>query len=118
MPRDEIRRAPGVDLVDDVANNKYPQPSSATKKDNIECGRMRQSIVFGEHGLDLFVCGDQLLRGAALNAVLIAEYMRNGDAAPPTSEPPKASFDTSVLLPAVAAGAAGLALGMLFAGKK
>ena len=42
-------------------------------KENVQVGRIRQSEVFGEKGIDLFVCGDQLLRGAALNAVLIAE---------------------------------------------
>jgi aspartate-semialdehyde dehydrogenase len=36
---------------------------------------MRQSMIFGAHGLEFFVCGDQLLRGAALNAVLIAEVI-------------------------------------------
>ena len=39
---------------------------------DVEAGRIRQSLIFGTHGLDLFVSGDQLLRGAALNAVLIA----------------------------------------------
>ncbi len=42
---------------------------------NPKVGRIRTSEVFGEHGLDLFVCGDQLLRGAALNAVLIAKEL-------------------------------------------
>jgi aspartate-semialdehyde dehydrogenase len=40
-----------------------------------QVGRIRQSLVFGSHGLDMFVVGDQLLRGAALNAVRIAEEM-------------------------------------------
>lgn len=40
-----------------------------------QVGRIRENDVFGDHGLDLFVCGDQLLRGAALNAVVIAEGM-------------------------------------------
>ena len=48
-------------------------PVTASGKDNVEVGRIRQSLVFGDRGLELFVCGDQLLRGAALNAVLIAE---------------------------------------------
>jgi hypothetical protein len=39
----------------------------------VQVGRIRQSLVFGAKGLDLFVCGDQLLRGAASNAVFIAE---------------------------------------------
>ncbi|EQC37546.1 aspartate-semialdehyde dehydrogenase [Saprolegnia diclina VS20] len=70
-----LRQADGVDVVDEPLANKYPMPLNATSKYNIEVGRVRQSIVFEEHGLDLFVSGDQLLRGAALNAVLIAEYL-------------------------------------------
>ncbi|OQS02836.1 aspartate-semialdehyde dehydrogenase [Thraustotheca clavata] len=70
-----LSKADGVDVVDDPAANKYPMPLNATAKYNIEVGRIRQSIVFDEYGLDLFVSGDQLLRGAALNAVLIAEYL-------------------------------------------
>merc|ERR1711934_930090 len=65
--------APGVVVVDDTSNNVYPMPLTATKKYDVEVGRIRKNDVFGENGLDLFVCGDQLLRGAALNAVLIAE---------------------------------------------
>ncbi len=64
--------APGVDLVDDVSKNRYPMPINAAGKFNIEVGRVRQSLIFGDHGLELFVSGDQLLRGAALNAVEIA----------------------------------------------
>jgi aspartate-semialdehyde dehydrogenase len=48
-------------------------PLTATGQDDCEVGRIRQNLVFGDHGLDLFVCGDQLLKGAALNAVQIAE---------------------------------------------
>lgn len=62
-----------VQVVDNPSENQYPMPISASKKYAVEVGRIRQSLVFGEHGLDFFVCGDQLLRGAALNAVLIAE---------------------------------------------
>jgi aspartate-semialdehyde dehydrogenase len=50
-------------------------PLTASKSYNVEVGRVRQSVVFGEKGLEFFVCGDQLLRGAALNAVLIAEAL-------------------------------------------
>eukprot|EP00636_Phaeomonas_parva_P011963 CAMPEP_0118862266 /NCGR_PEP_ID=MMETSP1163-20130328/7527_1 /TAXON_ID=124430 /ORGANISM="Phaeomonas parva, Strain CCMP2877" /LENGTH=376 /DNA_ID=CAMNT_0006796153 /DNA_START=148 /DNA_END=1278 /DNA_ORIENTATION=+ len=63
----------GVEVVDSVGDNAYPMPLNASGKDDVEVGRVRQSSVFGSRGLDLFVCGDQLLRGAALNAVLIAE---------------------------------------------
>ncbi|RHY27024.1 hypothetical protein DYB32_007107 [Aphanomyces invadans] len=75
ISRELLRQADGVDLVDDPANKVYPMPLNATAKYNVEVGRIRQSVVFDDHGLDLFVSGDQLLRGAALNAVLIAEYI-------------------------------------------
>lgn len=65
--------AAGVKLVDDTANALYPMPLTATGQFDVEVGRVRNNPVFGDHGLDLFVCGDQLLKGAALNAVQIAE---------------------------------------------
>jgi aspartate-semialdehyde dehydrogenase len=65
----------GVDLKDDIAKNVYPMPITATKKYNVEVGRIRQNLVFGDHGLEFFVCGDQILKGAALNAVQIAEKL-------------------------------------------
>jgi len=73
--RELLRGAEGVKVVDDPAQLLYPMPLNATGQDDVEVGRIRQSIVFGDHGLDFFVSGDQLLRGAALNAVLIAERM-------------------------------------------
>merc|ERR1712216_353035 len=76
-PPDEARAllaaSPGVKLADSPSDNVYPMPLTASTKYDVEVGRVRQSEVFGECGLDLFVCGDQLLRGAALNAVLVAE---------------------------------------------
>lgn len=69
-----LRRAPGVELRDDPAERLYPMPLTASGKYDVEVGRIRQSLVF-EGGLDLFVAGDQLLKGAALNAVQIAEYL-------------------------------------------
>jgi aspartate-semialdehyde dehydrogenase len=68
-----LAKAAGVKVVDDPANSLYPMPITATGADDCEVGRVRQSLVFGAHGLDFFVCGDQLLKGAALNAVQIAE---------------------------------------------
>ena len=50
-------------------------PLTATRQWDVEVGRIRENDVFGDKGLDLFVSGDQLLRGAALNAVIIAEMM-------------------------------------------
>jgi aspartate-semialdehyde dehydrogenase len=73
--REVLRAAPGVRVVDDPAQNLYPMPLTATGQDDCEVGRIRQNLVFGDHGLDLFVCGDQLLKGAALNAVQIAELV-------------------------------------------
>jgi len=63
----------GLTLKDDLQNNKYPMPLTATHKYDVEVGRIRKNLVFGDHGLEFFVAGDQLLRGAALNAVEIAE---------------------------------------------
>jgi len=57
--------AAGKELIKVLADRKYP----------VEVGRIRQSQVFKERGIDFFVSGDQLLRGAALNAVLIAEAL-------------------------------------------
>lgn len=68
-----LNAATGVTVVDDIANNLYPMPITASKKYDVEVGRIRKNDVFGDNGLDFFVVGDQLLRGAALNAVLIAE---------------------------------------------
>jgi aspartate-semialdehyde dehydrogenase len=71
--REVLAKAAGVTLVDDPANLKYPMPMTATKQYNVEVGRIRTNLIFGDHGLELFVAGDQLLKGAALNAVQIAE---------------------------------------------
>ncbi len=67
-----LARAPGVELVDDPQNQRYPMPLSATHKWAVEVGRIRKNIAL-DHALDFFVVGDQLLKGAALNAVQIAE---------------------------------------------
>jgi aspartate-semialdehyde dehydrogenase len=68
-----LAEAAGVKLVDDPAEKIYPMPLNATGEFDVEVGRVRQNLVFGKRGLDLFLCGDQLLKGAALNAVQIAE---------------------------------------------
>ena len=73
--RAALAAAPGVKLVDDPAAKLYPMPLTATGQDDVEVGRIRRNDVFGDKGLDLFVCGDQLLKGAALNAVQIAEVL-------------------------------------------
>jgi len=68
--------AEGITVKDDIENNLYPMPITATKKYDVEVGRIRQNLVFGDYGLEFFVCGDQLLKGAALNAVQIAEVLQ------------------------------------------
>jgi aspartate-semialdehyde dehydrogenase len=74
-----LEAAPGVKLVDDPDKLLYPMPLTSTGQYDVEVGRVRKSIAFGDYGLEFFVSGDQLLRGAALNAVLVAEEMdKNG----------------------------------------
>lgn len=81
--REVLANSPGVKLCDDPQNNIYPMPLTATGQYDIEVGRIRKNLVFGNYGLEFFVSGDQLLRGAALNAVLVAEEMiANGSIAP------------------------------------
>jgi aspartate-semialdehyde dehydrogenase len=72
--REVLKNAPGLDVVDDVANNQYPLPLYAAEKDNCEVGRLRLDCAM-ENGLAFWVSGDQLLKGAALNAVQIAEQL-------------------------------------------
>jgi aspartate-semialdehyde dehydrogenase len=74
--RAALESASGVRLVDEPSQKKYPMPLTATGSYDVEVGRLRKSLVFGDNGLDMFIVGDQLLRGAALNAVLIAEVLQ------------------------------------------
>jgi aspartate-semialdehyde dehydrogenase len=69
-----LKKAPGLDLVDEPENKKYPMPLFTSEKDNCEVGRIRKDCAL-DNGLCFWVSGDQLLRGAALNAVLIAEEL-------------------------------------------
>jgi aspartate-semialdehyde dehydrogenase len=69
-----LKKAPGLDLVDEPENRKYPMPLFTSEKDNCEVGRIRKDCAL-DNGLCFWVSGDQLLRGAALNAVLIAEEL-------------------------------------------
>lgn len=71
--RQILEYAEGVEVVDEPSAGRYPMPMNASYKYDVEVGRIRQNLVFGDHGLELFVSGDQLLRGAALNAVEIAK---------------------------------------------
>ncbi len=70
--RETITAAPGIDLNDDIASNGYPLPLELAGRDNCQVGRIRKDCAM-ENGLSFWVAGDQLLKGAALNAVQIAE---------------------------------------------
>jgi len=70
--RDVLAKAPGLLLVDDPAANSYPQPLYVSEQDDCQVGRIRIDCAL-DNGLAFWVAGDQLLKGAALNAVQIAE---------------------------------------------
>mmetsp|Transcript_9545 Transcript_9545/g.28712 ORF Transcript_9545/g.28712 Transcript_9545/m.28712 type:complete len:385 (+) Transcript_9545:164-1318(+) len=67
---------PGVTVLDDRTANRFPMPLDATDQDDVYVGRVRRDISRDdERGLDLFVCGDQIRKGAAQNAVQIAQLL-------------------------------------------
>lgn len=72
--RSALAHAPGLDLVDEPLSNCYPMPLDVAGKDHCQAGRLRLDCAL-ENGLALWVSGDQLLKGAALNAVQIAELL-------------------------------------------
>jgi aspartate-semialdehyde dehydrogenase len=71
--REIFKKTGGIVVKDDIENNIYPMPLTSSTKYDVEVGRIRQNLIFGEHGLEFFVSGDQILKGAALNAVQIGE---------------------------------------------
>ena len=74
--RSALTAAPGVKLVDDAQRNYFPMPKDASGQDPILVGRIRQDLSDPDgHSISMFVAGDQLLKGAALNAVQIAEQL-------------------------------------------
>jgi len=74
--REILSTAPGVRIVDDPERNYFPMPKDATGEDDILVGRIRQDLSDPSgHSISLFAAGDQLLKGAALNAVQIAERL-------------------------------------------
>ncbi len=72
--RELIAAAPGVKLVEDWQSNYFPMPIDATGQDPVLVGRIRQDISH-DCGLELWLCGDQIRKGAALNAIQIAELL-------------------------------------------
>ncbi|MHC4743927.1 MAG: aspartate-semialdehyde dehydrogenase [Planctomycetota bacterium] len=74
--RDLLSTAPGVTVMDDRENNRFPMPIDASGEDDIFVGRIRQDESLPENrGINIWVAGDQLRKGAALNAVQIAEKL-------------------------------------------
>ncbi len=74
--RDVLAASPGIEVVDDVENNRFPMPIDATGKDACLVGRIRSDASRTDaRGIELFVCGDQLRKGAALNAIQILELL-------------------------------------------
>ena len=72
--RELLADAPGVKLVDDLASKQYPMPLDTSDQDLVYVGRIRDDLV-SEDGLNIWCCGDQVRKGAATNAVQIAELV-------------------------------------------
>ena len=72
--REAIANAPGCKLVDDLANKRYPMPLETTDQDIVFVGRIRKDLT-DDCGISLWCCGDQVRKGAATNAIQIAELL-------------------------------------------
>lgn len=72
--REALSKFPGVIVKDDPAEQIYPMPLETSGKNDVEVGRIRKDFSIA-HGLNFWCCGDQIRKGAALNALQIAEYM-------------------------------------------
>ena len=72
--RATIAKAPGCRLVDDLAKKEYPMPLDTSDQDTVFVGRIRQDLT-DDNGLCLWCCGDQVRKGAATNAIQIAELL-------------------------------------------
>ena len=72
--REVIAKAPGCRLVDDLANKQYPMPLDTSNQDLVFVGRIRPDLT-DKNGICLWCCGDQVRKGAATNAVQIAELL-------------------------------------------
>lgn len=73
--RRALAAAPGVTLVDDPQNYVYPMPLESAGKDDVYVGRVRKDLA-SDNGVTLWLTADQIRKGAALNAVQIAEYLK------------------------------------------
>ncbi len=69
-----LSNAPGIELIEDVQNNRFPMPTDVAGRDLIALGRIRNDLS-NPNALELWLCGDQIRKGAALNALQIAEML-------------------------------------------
>ena len=76
--KEAISRFPGTALKDNPKEQEYPMPLDTSDKTDVLVGRIRKDLV-APNGLNLWACGDQIRKGAALNALQIAEYMIAND---------------------------------------
>jgi aspartate-semialdehyde dehydrogenase len=72
--RELLQAAPGVELLENFEANRFPMPTDVTGRDPVAVGRIRQDLS-DPNALELWLCGDQIRKGAALNAVQIAELL-------------------------------------------
>lgn len=75
--RDLLAAAAGVELIEDFASNRFPMPTDVTGRDPVAVGRIRQDLS-EPRALEFWLCGDQIRKGAALNAIQIAELLLDG----------------------------------------
>jgi aspartate-semialdehyde dehydrogenase len=78
--RELLQAAPGVELLENFEANRFPMPTDVTGRDPVAVGRIRQDLS-DPNALELWLCGDQIRKGAALNAVQIAELLLQGSEA-------------------------------------
>lgn len=74
MAKSYFKQAPGIVVMDDISNNIYPMPIDCSYKDEVFVGRIRKDLAF-ENGISFWVVADQLRKGAATNAIQIAEQL-------------------------------------------
>ena len=72
--RELIAAAPGCRLVDDLSSRRYPMPLDTSDQDTVFVGRIREDLTC-DNGLNIWCCGDQVRKGAATNAVQIAQLL-------------------------------------------
>ena len=71
---DKLKDSKGIIFIEDINSNRFPMPEDVKEKDNIAVGRVREDLS-NPNALELWLCGDQIRKGAALNAVQIAEIL-------------------------------------------